>query len=260
MKRRLLYEITLRAYSFDWDDNILHMPTMIHMDKKRGDSWEKVKLTTGEYAELKDSPEYRFPDGDIKNAFIEFNDDNEFIKNVEDSINNKDFAPSFEDFKEALLKAKPMSIITARPQSPETLKKGVTMIIENVFSDEELGEMIENINDNYDFVGTDEEIIKKYIESNYYYPVSFKNRFVDVKKEKGNALDDFVNKVVTAFEKMDRDQYNKMSVGFSDDDTDNVKHMIKKVKDEMSKQYPDIEFYIYDTSEKGKNKLIVHST
>tara|TARA_R110002020_G_scaffold65238_3_gene172351 strand:+ start:962 stop:1714 length:753 start_codon:yes stop_codon:yes gene_type:complete len=250
----------MRAYSFDWDDNILHMPTMIDMEKKNGDSWEKVKLTTGEYAELKDSPDYRYPNGDIKNAFNEFNDDNQFLKNVEDSLTSKDFAPSFNDFKEALLKAKPISIITARPQSPKTLKKGVLMIIEDNFTDEEIDEMVENINDNYDFTGDNDEIIQKYIESNYYYPVSFRNRFVDVKKEKGNALDDFVGKVVKAFEKMDKDKYNKMSVGFSDDDTDNVEHMVKKVKEEISKQYPDIEFYIYDTSEKGKNKLIVHST
>ena len=120
--------------------------------------------------------------------------------------------------------------------------------------------MVENISDNYDFTGTQDEIIKKYIESNYYYPVSFNNRYADIKKEKGNALDDFVKKVILSFEKMDKDEYNQMSVGFSDDDTDNVKHMIKKVKEEISKRYPEIKFYIYDTSEKGKNKLIVHST
>jgi|TARA_R110000782_G_scaffold169281_3_gene261173 hypothetical protein len=260
MKRRLLYEITMRAYSFDWDDNILHMPTMIHMDKMDGDEWSKVKLTTSEYAELKNSPEYRYPDNDIKNAFTEFNDDREFIRNVEESLENQDFAPSFNDFKEALIKAKPMSIITARPQSPDTLKEGVSIIIENHFSDEEKEEMVENISDNYDFTGTQDEIIKKYIESNYYYPVSFNNRYADIKKEKGNALDDFVKKVILSFEKMDKDEYNQMSVGFSDDDTDNVKHMIKKVKEEISKRYPEIKFYIYDTSEKGKNKLIVHST
>jgi len=250
----------MRAYSFDWDDNILHMPTMIHMDKMDGDKWNKVKLTTGEYAKLKDSEEYRYPDNDIKNAFVEFNDDNEFIKNVKESLDNEDFAPSFNDFKEALIKARTLSIITARPQSPQTLKAGVSIIIENHFTDEEREEMVENIINNYDFTGTQDEIIKKYIESNYYYPVSFKNRYVDVKASKVNALDDFIKKVITSFEKMDKDEYNQMSVGFSDDDTDNVEHMVKKVEEEISKRYPEVKFYIYDTSEKGKNKLIVHST
>ena len=55
----------MRAYSFDWDDNILHMPTMINMEKRMGNGWELVKLTTGEYAELKDNEEYRYPEGDM---------------------------------------------------------------------------------------------------------------------------------------------------------------------------------------------------
>ena len=260
MKRRLLYEITMRTYSFDWDDNILHMPTMVHMDKKTKNGWEKVKVTTSEYAEIKDMEDYRYPDGDIKKAFIEFDDDNIFIENVKESVKNKKFAPSFNDFKEALIGAKPLSIITARPQKPETLKKGIEIVINEVFTEDEIEEMVENIEDNYDFTGTKEEQIKKYIESNYYYPVSLNNRYTDITKGKTDALDDFVSKVLKGFEKMDKEKYNKMSVGFSDDDVSNVKEMVKKVEEEMSKTYPEVEFYIYDTSERGKNKLIVHST
>ena len=59
---------------------------------------------------------------------------------------------------------------------------------------------------------------------------------------------------------MDKQKYNKMTIGFSDDDIDNVEQMIKKVKNELSEKYPSVEFYIYDTSEKGKNKLIVHTS
>jgi len=260
MSRRLLHEITMRAYSFDWDDNILHMPTMIHMEKRMGNGWEPIELTTGEYAELKDNEDYRYPQGDIKKAFSEFDDDEEFLRNVEESLRKEDFAPSFNDFKEALIKAKPISIITARPQSPTTLKKGVSMVIYTNFSDEEVNEMVGNIEDNYGFTGEPDEIIEKYIESNYYYPVSFRERYTDVKKGKGDALDNFVENVTKSFEKMDKKTYNKMSVGFSDDDVDNVEEMIKKVENEMAEKYPGVKFYIYDTSEKGKNKLIVHTT
>ena len=48
----------------------------------------------------------------------------------------------------------------------------------------EIDEMLENIEDNYDFKGEPEEIIEKYIESNYYYPVSFKTGLLILKKEK----------------------------------------------------------------------------
>jgi len=258
MSRRLLFEITMRAYSFDWDDNILHMPTMVHMEKKVGNNWEKIKITTSEYAEVKGEPNYRYPDEDIRKAFVEFDDNDLFLDNVSESLRNKDFAPSFEDFKEALIDAKTISIITARPTSPETIKKGILMVIDEVFTPEEKEEMIENIEDNFDFKG--EDVIKKYIDSNYYYPVSFRNRTTDIKKGKTNALDNFVMNVKKSFEKMDKTKYNKMAIGYSDDDLENIEGVIEKIEKELSKEYPDIKFYVYDTSEKGKNKLIVHTT
>ena len=38
-QKSLLMEFKKRAYSFDWDDNILFMPTKIHLDKKVGEGW-----------------------------------------------------------------------------------------------------------------------------------------------------------------------------------------------------------------------------
>ena len=40
--RDSLLEMTMRSYIFDWDDNILYMPTTIKMDKK--DMPAKIKL------------------------------------------------------------------------------------------------------------------------------------------------------------------------------------------------------------------------
>ncbi len=34
----------LLYYAFDWDDNILSMPTVIHLEKKDGDSWIPVDV------------------------------------------------------------------------------------------------------------------------------------------------------------------------------------------------------------------------
>ena len=83
---------------------------------------------------------------------------------------------------------------------------------------------------------------------------------MDVKKEKGVALDDFVKRTIKAFESMDKQKYNKIAIGFSDDDLENVQEVVKKIKEVMTKLYPQVEFYVYDTSEKGKNKVIVHTT
>ena len=35
-QEKLLLEFQKRAYSFDWDDNILVMPTRINLEKKAG--------------------------------------------------------------------------------------------------------------------------------------------------------------------------------------------------------------------------------
>ena len=43
-QNKILLEFQKRAYSFDWDDNILFMPTRIHLEKK---SWIKWVLATG---------------------------------------------------------------------------------------------------------------------------------------------------------------------------------------------------------------------
>ena len=90
--------------------------------------------------------------------------------------------------------------------------------------------------------------------------MSFRNRTTDIKKGKTNALDNFVMNVKKSFEKMDKTKYNKMAIGYSDDDLENIEGVIEKIEKELSKEYPDIKFYVYDTSEKGKNKLIVHTT
>ena len=49
----------MRSYIFDWDDNILHMPTKIKMDKKEGSNWVPVDVSTEEFALVRTNPDYR---------------------------------------------------------------------------------------------------------------------------------------------------------------------------------------------------------
>ena len=44
----------VRAYSFDWDDNIINMPTTIKVVK----DGEKIEVSTDEYANIRNNPEY----------------------------------------------------------------------------------------------------------------------------------------------------------------------------------------------------------
>ena len=68
----------LKYYIFDWDDNILHMPTKIRMEHRREDgSWEPVELSTAAFAVVRtDVEHYRPPvDGGWKAAFRNFADE-----------------------------------------------------------------------------------------------------------------------------------------------------------------------------------------
>ena len=53
----------IRAYSFDWDDNILKMPTKIKMLKKSDTGWEPVDVGTHEFALVRDHSDYKLDDG-----------------------------------------------------------------------------------------------------------------------------------------------------------------------------------------------------
>ena len=45
----------IRAYSFDWDDNILRMPTTIKMLKNTESGWEPINVSTEEFALIRDN-------------------------------------------------------------------------------------------------------------------------------------------------------------------------------------------------------------
>ena len=60
------YDVTTRDfkyYIFDWDDNILHMPTRIYLEKMCEDGvWRPVAVSTSTYALVRtDESRYRMP-------------------------------------------------------------------------------------------------------------------------------------------------------------------------------------------------------
>ena len=86
----------IRGYSFDWDDNILYMPTEIKMEKKDGFDWVPVNVSTEDFAIVRDDSDYRLTDY----SFMDFAEPQTFITDVKKAIEDKKFAPSFEKFKE----------------------------------------------------------------------------------------------------------------------------------------------------------------
>lgn len=234
----------MKYYAFDWDDNIVHMPTEIILKTKDGD---EVGMSTADFAEYRDRIGKKNFDykGDIivglaENPFRNFrtSGDKQFLI---DAMKAK-VGPAFDDFKEAINNGSIFSIITARGHNPNTIKQGVYNYIINDFNGISKKELLKNLRKYRSFVGegemTDNELIKTYLELNKYHPVSFGNEdsAKNPEKAKVEAMEGFVNYIKAmaallnkrAFLKKDISNKFTPSIGFSDDDLKNVEVMRKR--------------------------------
>lgn len=268
--RKYLIEAKLRSYVFDWDDNILRMPTKVNMEKNENGNWVPIKVSTEEFAHFRSDPNYRT----TANSFADFTDNQAFLVDAEKAIHNGSFAPSYKKFIEALTYANPFAINTARGHSPETLKKGVKLFVKMVLSDDEKRMMFTNIQKELPKALTTglnaSQLLDLYLdERGEFYPVSseeFGERFgLEVKGGASNpehakkvAIENFVKKLIDGVKKhMVTGKYKKISLGFSDDDKRNVKAAEEFLQNELSRMYPEVQFVIYDTSEGGKRKIVI---
>jgi hypothetical protein len=240
----------MKYYAFDWDDNIVHMPTKIILKAQDGD---EVGMSTDDFAE------YRHQIGktpfDYKNQTIVGFADNAF-RNFRTS-GDKNFlidsmvarkGPAFNDFKEAINNGSIFAIITARGHNPNTLKQAVYNYIITGFGGIDKDELIKNLKKYRTFADeneiSDEELIKSYLEMNKYHPVTFGDDggAVNPEEAKVMAMQDFVEYIRGMAGILHKKAYikneigNKFipdmpSIGFSDDDIKNVEVMKKHFKD-----------------------------
>ena len=256
---------SIRAYSFDWDDNILRMPTTIKMLKKSGGGWDPIGVGTDEFALVRDNEDYKLSDG----AFDNFIDEESFLVDLQKALSTEAFAPSFNKFKEALIYANPISIITARGHNPRVLRKGMDLVISSTFTESELGEMLDNIQKTHPELNGEpsEVILKTYLDSHEYHTVTseiFTNKFglesgsaANPEENKKIALRDYVTNIVAKASQMVNAGDDKLSVGFSDDDLGNINAIIPFIKEVLQVEFPDVDFVVYDTSEGGMNKIVL---
>ena len=141
----------LKYYALDWDDNILFMPTVIHMEKMTDGEWVVEDVSTAKFAEVRKDSKYRLIDNDPDKAFCEFKDDgprgsDAFLIDVKEAIKMSKYGPSWDDFIEALTNGSLFAIVTARGHNPEPMRKAVEWIIETQLNDEQKNDMAANIN------------------------------------------------------------------------------------------------------------------
>jgi hypothetical protein len=239
----------LKYYAFDWDDNIVHMPTKIIVKDEDG---EEVGMSTDDFAEHrhqigKEPFDYKGSSivGYAENPFRNFRTegDKDFLI---DAMRAKE-GPAFDDFREAINNGSIFSIITARGHNPNTLKEAVYNYIIKGFNGIDKEQLIKNLKKYRSFVGedemSDEELIKSYLELNKYHPVSFGDDkgASNPEEAKVRAMEDFVSYIKGMAAVLNKRAYlkndignkfipAKPSIGFSDDDPKNIEVMQKHFK------------------------------
>ena len=269
----------LLYYAFDWDDNILHMPTEIFLLNDKG---EEVGMSTQDFADYRSiigvkNFEYK-PDGRAgqvitgyaKDSFRYFRDEVEpkiFVKDVEKAINNGMFAKSYDKFKKCLTTGALFSIITARghESGPNNnsgpMREGVEFIISK-FNPTERASMMDHLKMYSHLfnqpIQSDDDLIKGYLDQCQFIGVSAPSRGGkpdNPEKSKEDAFLAFVKKCDNYAKELEKD-FNESGenwkvvakVGFSDDDPGNVRHMDEVLKELHNETYSNVkEFYLFDT-------------
>jgi hypothetical protein len=239
----------MKYYAFDWDDNIVHMPTKIILKTEDGD---EIGMSTDDFAEYRSEIgkkpfKYKgetvvgFADNPFRNFRTE--GDKDFIV---DAMRAK-LGPAFNDFKEAINNGSIFSIITARGHNPNTLKQAVYNYIIDGFHGIDKDQLVKNLKKYRTFVDeddmSDDELIKSYLELCRFHPVSFGDEqgATNPEEAKVRAMEEFVSYIKAMAGVLHKKAYikNKISnefvpeqpvIGFSDDDIKNVEVMSKHFK------------------------------
>jgi hypothetical protein len=151
-----------KYYIFDWDDNILHMPTKIRMEHLEDDgTWKPVEVSTSTFALVRaDEEHYRPPsDGGWAAAFANFEDpknqteidegNNCFLLDTLDALEKIEHGekpgPSYNALKKTLREGRLFAIVTARGHSPKTIERAVRIFIKYALSEDDREEMMSNL-------------------------------------------------------------------------------------------------------------------
>ena len=277
-----------KYYVFDWDDNILHMPTRIYLEKLGRDGvWRPVSVSTSTYALVRtDEKRYRFPrNGGREAAFRDFQDmpgevaNQAFIRDTQAALRRiaagETPGPSFETLRKTLREGRIFAIVTARGHAPDTIREAVKLFIDSVLTPDERDEMMCSLRgyrwwlDKRTTFGTDAEELDYYLSMCRYHAVTspdFKEKLADdadfgarvaaatsaqaPELAKEFAIRDFVEHLIHTLERTGGLELRRpMSVGFSDDDPGNVQAVSDYIRDELARRFGSVKFVVYDTSD-----------
>jgi hypothetical protein len=238
---------TMKYYAFDWDDNLMYMPTKIYLKDEDGNS---VGMSTEDFAEYrseigKEPFEYEGHTivGFDEEAFRDFRvtGDKKFLV---DSM-KAPIGPAWDDFVEAVNNGSIFAIVTARGHTPSVLKNAVYNLIKKNKHGLNQQELVKNLRKYRDIADeedmSDDELVRTYLEMCKWHPVSFgEGSAANPEELKVSAMKQFMEYVRNLSQRLQEKAYmkNKISnyftpfIGFSDDDLKNVETMKKHFDDE----------------------------
>ena len=238
---------TMKYYAFDWDDNLMYMPTKIYLVDEDGES---VGMSTEDFAEYR-SEIGKEPFDYEGHTIVGFDDDafRDFKvtgdkKFIVDAM-KAPTGPAWDDFVEAVNNGSIFAIVTARGHTPSVLKNAVYNLIKRNMHGLNEKEVVRNLRKYREIADeedmTDDEILRTYLEMCKYHPVSFgEGSAANPEELKVSAMRQFMEYVKTLSQRLQEKAYmkNKISnyftpyIGFSDDDLKNVETMKKHFDDE----------------------------
>lgn len=280
MNNNKMNDSKLSYYMFDWDDNLLIMPTILYLEHFVNGEWLKTEISSAKYNIVRKkvidyydgkNSKWRFLNNNSTDTYINFKDcglygNKIFLQDTIKAIKTNSFGPVWNDFINCIINGRIFLIITARGHEPEIIRNTIKWIIFNYLNDEQLKLMIYNIktinvdfNNNNDL--TNEELIDFYLDSCDFIGITSnwffdkfkiqKQSFINPSIYKPIAVKYFINKVNKFGNYLDK----KITVGFSDDDLETTININEMFKYDLSQQYPIIDFTSYHTTNKGKIKL-----
>ena len=227
----------MKYYAFDWDDNIMTMPTKILLKDEDGD---EVGMSTEDFAEYRidiGKTPFEYEGHTIvdfgKDPFKYFSvkGDRQFIV---DSLLGKP-GPAWRDFVEAINNGSIFSIVTARGHTPSVIKEACYNLIVSNHMGISSSELVKNLEKYRDLADEGEmskkDMIREYLDMCKFYPVSYgEGSATNPEEGKIKALKEFVQFVREMSSKIHKKAFlkNKITnnfiptIGFSDDDVRNV--------------------------------------
>ena len=227
----------MKYYAFDWDDNIMTMPTKVRLKDEDGD---KVGMSTEYFAkhriDVGKTPfEYEghtivdFDEDPFK--YFGVKGDRQFIV---DSLLAKP-GPAWKDFVEAINNGSIFSIVTARGHTPSVIKESCYNLIVSNHMGISSSELVKNLEKYRDLADegkmSKKDMIREYLDMCKFYPVSYgEGSATNPEEGKIKALKEFVQFVREMSSKIHKKAFlkNKITnnfiprIGFSDDDVRNV--------------------------------------